>query len=200
MRIKKIFSLSALVAILITTSGCELVPYHQIVPIEGYLQTPEGKYEFRKISKQEAMYYKLERGKDISYSYLMAKGKYTEVFFTSSSNLPLTIASRKKNAEIKVISENSYFKINGGDPQPVIYKNNSGKFSLAKHLYKAKNSTNYWHGTTTFLYPFDFPNYNSTYRYRISFELNGMPHLADFSFKFKEKKKIKWLIGVPAML
>lgn len=199
MKFKTIFNIVVFVAVITLTSGCELVPYHQIVPIKGYLETPEGKYDFKTISEQEAINYKLKRGKDISYSYLMADGKDTKVFFSLSITRPLIVMSTKKQSNIEIIAADSYFQIADEEPKPVVHIDGINKNQLGKHLYSNKDSIDFWYGTMNLLRPEEVFTSKKSYRYHIIFKLNSAPYLADFSFKYKEKKKIKWLFGVPAM-
>lgn len=199
MRSNTTYKTLLLTVVLLTITGCERVTYHQIVPISGYLETPDGKHEFETISERKAIAYNLDGAKRISHSYLAAEGEDIKVFFSRSSVRTLKILSLRKNAELT--TEDAYIQVDGAPPEPARGANNTMKFILGKRLYKSGEPTDLWYGDIALSKPrgSSTSDGDAKYRYYIPFKLNDTPYLINMEFTYKEKTKFRWEIGVSAM-
>lgn len=201
MRFTTIHKAALLILALLIITGCERVTYYQIIPVSGYLETPDGKYEFRTVSKSEAIEFNLNRAERISYAYLTAEGNDIKVFFSLSTIQALRIFSTEKNAKVTVTANSAHIQIDSNDPQPAKQPNQTRKHILGKRLYKNSEATNFWYGDVGLLRPqgnLNTKDHSKRYNYHIPFKINDTPYLIDLTFTFEKKKEFRWKIGVPA--
>jgi hypothetical protein len=205
MDFKNLYKVMLFVAGLSLLTGCERVAYYEIVPLDGYLQTPKGKFEFKSISKEEAIYFNLDSPERISHTYLTAGDETIKVFFSLSTTKTLTIVTTKKDAEIEMLSNGTYLQIDNGERHPALPSREAGKSVYKKRLYKNRDPLDFWSvkvglfRPTTYDAPKEFYTGNKKYKYNISFTVDSVAYLIDLPFTFEKKHRLDWDVGVPGM-
>ncbi len=181
-------------------TGCERVSYLALEPIKGFLQTPEGKFEFRTITKAEAVDFGLYDSRYSSHRYLLSDGKDIKIFLSYVNDLKLIVASSQKKITLMSQPEDTYYQANNGDKQPSYYKlhpDTPTHFLLKGYLFQDERKVNFYSGIIALLTPKGKLKTRDTYKYHVPFKLDGVSCLVDLTFELKNKKRFQASFGVP---
>ena len=205
--------LIALLLIFPVLTSCDFLEWEEyvvITPVDGFLKTPNGEYDFRKISEEEFLaYFPKPTAKSERSAIITAEGDGVRLFFCVTAcrnNGNLMVASHKKNAIFKFF-DHSYQYSND-----LRSYNKRKYFSSEKegedHTIKLWSTINRYqkvgYYTTT-----GFPTYimmdseklppGSLHKIRFEFKLDSAHYKVAFSFRVSRKSRLKIEGGIPGI-